>query len=223
MSATIYAQRVDGRRELFAARADGSSKRFVFAATDEAWLITETTYPAFGEGRFSVRHRRYRRGLPVGMRECTVCRGHGQVTAGSTYPFACPNCMGRGQVPAARQHTVTDVPTGVLWICTDCMIAEANGEDQSEEYPPLGELGGMRITLGMSWEEHADGCDNRAAGRGVSDCNCEVIPFHPWGCPTCGNPDHGERHAATGWRRVTDVWTDAAQRVEQELRDSHTV
>lgn len=225
----IYAQRVDGRRELLAAGADGSFKRFAFTATDEAWLITETTYPAFGEGRLTVAHRRYRRGLPVGMVQCTVCLGHGQVVAGPPAgprePFACPNCIGRGQVPAARDRTVTDVPTGVLWICGDCCHMEACGEcdEPSETYPPLGELDGMRLTLGMAWDEHADGCDNRAAEQWVSECNCEVITFHAWGCPTCGNPDHGERHAATGWWRVVDVWTDTARRAERELRDSHTV
>lgn len=101
--------------------------------------------------------------------------------------------------------TITRVPTGTLWVCTDCMLVHCNGEcgELPEGSPvPLSLLAGDEITAGMLLEEHDEECPNRKAGNEVSrqhDCDCETQSFSWQACKGCGSSDGGERHALTAW------------------------
>jgi len=87
--------------------------------------------------------------------------------------------------------------TVTIWICQDCMMALAN-----DEWPDEPGLAPMplslitdddEITPGMDLSEHS--CDTpRECGS-----NCERIDFSSVPCEGCGNPDAGQRDAATLW------------------------
>lgn len=96
--------------------------------------------------------------------------------------------------PAARETTL-------LWVCTDCIVLHANGEEPADptEYEPLSLIPeDADVTMGLLWEEHADDCANRAAEELVEECSCETREFSHSRCDGCGNLP-GTRHALTLW------------------------
>jgi ribosomal protein L37AE/L43A len=87
-----------------------------------------------------------------------------------------------------------------IWICTDCLIMLANDEAPTAptDYPPLGMLrGDETLTLGIDTADHV--CVDDGDRENPTDCECEVRNYVALGCPTCHNPDTGERHGATIW------------------------
>lgn len=93
---------------------------------------------------------------------------------------------------------------GTVWVCTDCMLVEANGECdpyRPEDLPePLSAIPAReRLTLGMGWEDHGCGRTEQSWRDGV-ECDCEVNPFSTSACDGCGDWHHGERHAMTAWK-----------------------
>lgn len=90
--------------------------------------------------------------------------------------------------------------TTTLWVCIDCMLTQANGEcNPDPDREPLSLIDdGDEITLGMMFEEHADGCT--IADRAPDyECDCERREFSQSSCDGCGSHLHGERHAMTLW------------------------
>jgi hypothetical protein len=87
------------------------------------------------------------------------------------------------------------------------MLTHANGECCAEEhgengYPePLSALpADDTLTMGLSFEEHAEGCEVRVfGGRGSADCECENYGFSTQACQACGDTHHGDRYWMTGW------------------------
>lgn len=90
--------------------------------------------------------------------------------------------------------------TATEWVCTDCMMLLANGDDsgRSEGAPmPLHRFAGVEVTPGMMLEDHEDDCPRRAGDR-ESECGCEVVDFSSVECAGCGGLP-GARHAVTVW------------------------
>jgi hypothetical protein len=88
-------------------------------------------------------------------------------------------------------------PEGVIWVCVDCMLTEANGETtENPDREPwnLWKQDDAEITMGMVREEHTDGCSFD------DDCGCDQIPFSSSDCEGCGSQLAGERHAFTWWK-----------------------
>jgi hypothetical protein len=87
---------------------------------------------------------------------------------------------------------------GTIWVCTDCMLVEANGECDPErpaDLPePLSAIGdGFSVTLGGA--DHSEWCTREADG----ECDCDRNTFSTSSCDGCGDSHHGERHALTLW------------------------
>lgn len=82
-----------------------------------------------------------------------------------------------------------------VWICTNCVMVLANGDDTGRDPgdpEPLHLLAGQDVVCGVS--EHESYC----TGPGEMLCACDVIPFSSRLCDGCGDLP-GERHAATVW------------------------
>ena len=81
---------------------------------------------------------------------------------------------------------------------------EANGDDhprQADFDRFVAVNGGNRsITLGLTAENHDDGCTALANG---TECGCETVEFSWDWCDICGSPLGGSRHAFTVWWEVT--------------------
>jgi len=109
--------------------------------------------------------------------------------------------------------------TFTIWVCTDCLMMEANGEcGENPDREPLNLLEGVEATLGLMADAHHEDCDyrNSMAAReteelfgvpdgeertDVYDCNldCENDEFSMSRCEGCGSPLGGSRHAMTVW------------------------
>jgi hypothetical protein len=96
---------------------------------------------------------------------------------------------------------------GTIWVCIDCMLHEANGEcggchdDEHEGGEPLSSIGdGFSATMGMTWDEHAEDCQNRIEGEWRGECDCETDTFSTSQCEGCGSQLHGSRYAMTLWQ-----------------------
>lgn len=95
--------------------------------------------------------------------------------------------------------------THLLWVCTDCMFTHANGEASDDpsytpDREPLCLIGpGETVTLGMTWEKHAEDCPNRAAHSFEDECDCEHVTFSWSPCQGCGSTLGGDRFAMTLW------------------------
>jgi hypothetical protein len=100
----------------------------------------------------------------------------------------------------------------LIWVCSDCMFHEANGEcsscagqtheQDSHDRPPLGLLEGQDISLGMLFEKHAHGCavhDHNDHVDDFAECDkdCENDDFSWSECEGCGSNLGGSRHAMT--------------------------
>jgi len=90
---------------------------------------------------------------------------------------------------------------GTIWVCTDCVLVEANGECDPErpaDLPkPLSAIDeGYSVTLGLGREDHVEGC---LPGDEYDDCECDRNPFSTLSCEGCGDWNAGERHALTLW------------------------
>jgi hypothetical protein len=102
-----------------------------------------------------------------------------------------------------------DIETVVIWVCTCCMLCEANGECCADDThggdsrEPLSAIGpGDSITLGMGRDEHDEQCQTYTThGAPASDyeCDCENRSFSWSTCEGCGSHLGGERHAMTLW------------------------
>ena len=82
------------------------------------------------------------------------------------------------------------------------MLHEANGEcggcHEEHDKEPLSSIGGgFHATMGLAWDEHAEGCESRLAGEWRGECECETNTFSTSQCEGCGSYLHGERHAMT--------------------------
>lgn len=94
---------------------------------------------------------------------------------------------------------------GNIWICTDCLTAQANGEydpDRPADLPePLSAIGeAYSVTLGLLAVEHHAECPVRLTGdHNAAECDCERIEFSTWPCDGCGDSHHGSRYAASLW------------------------
>ena len=94
---------------------------------------------------------------------------------------------------------------GTIWVCMDCTLHEANGEcggchddDHGHDEEPLSSIGeGFHAVMGMAWDEHAEGCQNRIEGEWRGECDCETNTYSTSHCEGCGSSLHGERHAMT--------------------------
>lgn len=90
-----------------------------------------------------------------------------------------------------------------LWVCVDCLMADANGETlddmtaerAAELWQNIPER--AAVSMGLLWDEHADDCPNRAAGEWVHECECEQDSFSWHPCDACGSRLGGYRHAYT--------------------------
>ncbi len=99
--------------------------------------------------------------------------------------------------------------TAVIWVCTCCMLCEANGECCADDAHggdscvPLSALGPRdSVMCGLGWGEHDEACETRAT-RGDPEpgyeCDCEERPFSWSACEGCGSRLGGARHAMTLW------------------------
>ena len=96
---------------------------------------------------------------------------------------------------------------GTIWVCQDCMLHEANGEcggchgDDGHDKEPLGAIKyPEHLTLGLTWSEHHEECENRLASEWRGECNCERDAYSTSRCEGCGSYLHGERHGMTLWK-----------------------
>lgn len=95
---------------------------------------------------------------------------------------------------------------GTLWVCVDCMILHANGEQPTDPQPgepePLSAIPPHHtVTAGLLSEEHHDGC--AYVGGTADECECAEINFSSASCEGCGSHLAGERHALTLWQELT--------------------
>lgn len=92
-------------------------------------------------------------------------------------------------------------PQGIIWVCTDCLHTEANGEelpDRDPEQPEPWALDpGGDVTLGILNEEHDPECDPQE--RAENGCGCDHREFSWSRCEGCGSTLGGERFAYTYW------------------------
>lgn len=98
---------------------------------------------------------------------------------------------------------------GTIWVCVCCMLSHANGEccadDQhgGDGIEPLSSIEApFTVTMGMTYEEHAEDCLFRAMGRDAPndyECECETNTCGRSQCEGCGSWLYGERHAFTLW------------------------
>ena len=87
-----------------------------------------------------------------------------------------------------------------VWVCEDCTMAENGYDTPQADREPWGQLTDTEIpTMGLLWEEHDDGCANRAAGESLEDCECDRRTFDKSPCGACGSHLAGSRHAYTVW------------------------
>jgi ribosomal protein L37AE/L43A len=93
-----------------------------------------------------------------------------------------------------------DRETVTVWLCIDCLVMLANGEESPDaDREPLSEIGeDDEITLGLFLEEHASDCAAREQGA-ECDQECDHDHFSSDPCEGCGSRLAGERHAATLW------------------------
>jgi hypothetical protein len=97
---------------------------------------------------------------------------------------------------------------GTIWVCIDCMLHHANGEcggchddEHGHDEEPLSSIGDdFSVTMGMSWDDHAEDCQNRIEGEWRGECDCETDTYSTSQCKGCGSYLHGERHAMTLWK-----------------------
>ena|SRR2546423_12034856 len=98
-----------------------------------------------------------------------------------------------------------------LSVCSPCLCIIANGEYND------GEDTAERISAAMA-ERFPGEVRDLIAGRacasdahsGAEDCTCGDLGFCRTACETCGDTDHGDRHAATLLRRkVWDIFANA--------------
>ena len=87
-----------------------------------------------------------------------------------------------------------------IWVCVDCMFAEAY--DESPENPDrepwaLWENNPTEIAMGLLYEDHE--CDDPENCWEKNDAACERISFTWSACEGCGSSLGGERHAFTWW------------------------
>ncbi|OPZ65192.1 MAG: hypothetical protein BWY85_00730 [Firmicutes bacterium ADurb.Bin506] len=104
---------------------------------------------------------------------------------------------------------MTAEATAAIWVCSDCMFHEANGECSScpgqmfdgHDREPWNLLDrepeGSHVTLGMTLDEHDHDCAVHAEGE--CDKDCEQKEFSWSSCDGCGSTLGGSRHAATLW------------------------
>jgi hypothetical protein len=97
---------------------------------------------------------------------------------------------------------------GTIWVCLCCLFArEGDGcagqhEHTDEPWALIDSDPSVRVTAGMSWEEHAGDCANRRATHSrIDDCDCERDSFSASSCDGCGSALAGERHAYTLWKQ----------------------
>lgn len=100
-------------------------------------------------------------------------------------------------------------PTSVQWVCVDCYFLHCNGEvsDDVENLDALlSKFEGMEITAGLLAEEHETGCLmlNYPDVPDDYECECAVNSFSWSSCDGCGSNLGGERHALTGWIKMTE-------------------
>jgi hypothetical protein len=93
-------------------------------------------------------------------------------------------------------------PICVLWVCSDCLMAHANGEDSVEDRPasepePWAIFpDASRVSMGMLDDNHSCG---QSWDDGTRDCGCETDEFSWSPCDGCGSTLGGSRHAFTLW------------------------
>jgi len=96
------------------------------------------------------------------------------------------------------------MPQGTMWVCTDCLFAEVNGEFSPDRPADLPEVWALEmntdVTPGLTWDEHDDpaGCE-AAFNDGTDQCSCETREFSSASCDACGDWHAGARHAFTFW------------------------
>lgn len=93
-----------------------------------------------------------------------------------------------------------------LSICGDCLHHLANGEcgncHEEHDREPLCIIPETdNVTLGLLQEDHAEGCEFKAAGvySAGHECDCENLGFSWQACDACGSTLGGDRFAAVGW------------------------
>jgi hypothetical protein len=96
------------------------------------------------------------------------------------------------------------MPQGTIWVCTDCMILDVNGDEPVDPDPtqPLpwalwadAKMGDT--TPGITREAHT--CDDPDSWERGEDCGCEEREFSWSPCDGCGSSLGGTRHAFTYW------------------------
>lgn len=88
--------------------------------------------------------------------------------------------------------------TTTIWVCENCMYANAYGETLYPEDPaPLTKLIGADVSPGIMEDQHSEYCElNQLAGL---DCDCAHDHFSSKECEGCEQTLAGERHALTLW------------------------
>lgn len=103
---------------------------------------------------------------------------------------------------------MSEKETATLWVCTDCLMKEANDDlsgadaEMQAQYPAMSKLAGEDVSLGMTQDGHACGREN---GSFFGECECETDPFSSSQCDGCGSPYAGERHALTLWLEANNA------------------
>lgn len=96
----------------------------------------------------------------------------------------------------------TTTAQGIVWVCQDCMLAHANGDepmdrpaDEPEVWALWADEPAGSVTMGIGTDEHNDGCE----GDWEQGCYCEHDSFSTRRCGGCGSWLAGDRYAFTYW------------------------
>src|SRR5690242_12921454 len=97
---------------------------------------------------------------------------------------------------------MTKTAQGTLWVCVDCLMSEANGEEvkphAGQPEPWALELD-TDVTAGLTWEEHHNPAECEELFTNGGECYCETQEFSWSSCDGCGSTLGGSRHAYTWW------------------------
>jgi len=110
---------------------------------------------------------------------------------------------------------------GLISVCTDCMLAHANG-DVPEREPGEPEPWAL-LTFGYTpamGGEHRENCTEADRGEG---CDCDYLGFSMTQCEGCGSRLDGERYWFTMFRSTSEYANDAARRALRAARVARSV
>jgi len=91
---------------------------------------------------------------------------------------------------------------GTLWVCVDCLMSEANGEEitpRDGQPEPWSREPDTDVTMGLAWSEHQIPAQCEELFTTGGECYCETREFSWSSCDGCGSTLGGSRHAYTYW------------------------